>query len=68
MVDLMERKWGTGERIPQMILAGAFLDDIFVIVLVTVFLGMAQSGTVQVVDCLQIPVSILTGIEMESFP
>ena len=42
MVSLMEQKYGTKKAIPQMILAGASCDDIFVIVLFTTFLGMAQ--------------------------
>ena len=42
MVKLIETKYGTGKAIPQMILAGASCDDIFVIVLFTTFLGMAQ--------------------------
>ena len=42
MVKLIETKYGTGKAIPQMILAGASCDDIFVIVLFTTFFGMAQ--------------------------
>ena len=41
MVQLMDEKYGTAKSIPQMILAGASCDDIFVIVLFTTFLGMA---------------------------
>ena len=37
MVKLIEEKWGTGKSIPQMILAGASCDDIFVIVLFSTF-------------------------------
>lgn len=42
MVQLMEEKRGTDKRVPQLILAGASLDDVFVIVLFSSFLGMAQ--------------------------
>ena len=62
MVMLMEKKYGTQKAIPQMILAGASCDDIFVIVLFTTFLGMAQGGSANVKDFINIPVSILLGI------
>ena len=60
MVSLMERKYGTERAIPQMIMAGASCDDIFVIVLFTTFLSMAQGGTANVL--VNIPVSIVLGI------
>lgn len=44
MVQLMEQHYGTEKSIPQMILAGASCDDIFVIALFSTFLGMAQGG------------------------
>lgn len=62
MVSLMEKKYGTDKAIPQMILAGASCDDIFVIVLFTTFLGMAQGGSANVIDFMNIPVSIVLGI------
>lgn len=62
MVNLMEGKWGTGKSIPQMILAGASMDDVFVIVLFSTFTGIAQGGTMSAVSFLSIPVSILSGI------
>lgn len=62
MVNLMERKYGTEKAIPQMIMAGASCDDIFVIVLFTTFLSMAQGGTANVLDFVNIPVSIVLGI------
>lgn len=62
MVQLMEEKYGTEKSIPQMILAGASLDDVFVIVLFTTFVGMAQGGTAKITDLINIPVSILLGI------
>lgn len=66
MVQLMEQKYGTGKGIPQMILAGASCDDIYVIVLFTTFLGMAQGGTANIGDFMNIPVSILLGILLGS--
>lgn len=62
MVSLMEKKYGTDKAIPQMILAGASCDDIFVIVLFTTFLGMAQGGSANVIDFVNIPVAIVLGI------
>ena len=59
MVHLMESGYGTEKSIPQMILAGASCDDIYVIVLFSTFVGMAQ---VNALDFVNIPVSILTGV------
>ncbi len=62
MVSLMEEGYGTDKQIPQLILAGASLDDVFVIVLFSTFVGMAQGGTAKITDFVNIPVSILLGI------
>lgn len=62
MVMLMEEKYGTKKAIPQMIMAGASCDDIFVIVLFTTFLSMAQGGSADIVDFVNIPVSIVLGV------
>lgn len=62
MVSLMEKKYGTKKAVPQMIMAGASCDDIFVIVLFTTFLSMAQGDGLNVINFLNIPVSLLLGI------
>lgn len=62
MVKLMEDKFGTEKSIPQMILAGASCDDIFVITLFSVFAAMAQGGSSSAADLLDIPVSIVLGV------
>ena len=62
MVQLMENRYGTEKSIPQMILAGASCDDIFVIVLFSTFAGMAQGGTADFTQFLNLPVSIVLGI------
>ena len=62
MVQLMEEKYGTKQSIPQMIMAGASCDDIFVIVLFTTFLGMAQGVKVSLLWFVNVPVSIFLGI------
>lgn len=62
MLRLMELGYGTKHSIPQMILAGASVDDVFVIVMFTAFTGLAQGGTVSPATFVQIPVSIVTGV------
>lgn len=62
MTELIDSRYGTGKSIPQMILAGASLDDIFVIVLFSTFLTASQSGTLNLSSFADIPVSVLSGI------
>ena len=62
MLKLMEEGYGTKKSIPQLILAGASVDDVFVIVMFTVFTGLAQGGQVSVGSFVRIPVSIVTGV------
>ena len=62
MVKLMDTGYGTEQSIPQLIMAGASCDDIFVIVLFSAFTGMAQGGGVDLFKFLNIPISILLGI------
>ncbi len=64
MVQLIETRYGTDKSIPQLIMAGASCDDIFVIVLFSTFVSIAQGGTVNVQDFMNIPVSILLGIAL----
>lgn len=64
MVQLMETKYGTDQWIPQMIMAGASCDDIFVIVLFSTFTNMAQGGSAHAADFINIPVSIFSGIAL----
>ena len=62
MIKLIDEEYGTDKGIPQMILAGASVDDVFVIVMFTTFTGLAQGGQVSILRFLNIPVSIVTGI------
>ncbi|MCM1194246.1 MAG: cation:proton antiporter [Butyrivibrio sp.] len=62
MVELIEHGYGTNRGIPQMILAGASLDDVFVIVLFSTFVSMAQGGTARIMDFVSIPVSVVLGL------
>ena len=62
MVKLMEEGYGTKKGIPQLILAGASVDDVYVIVLFTTFTSMIQGNGVSVIRFINIPVSIVLGI------
>lgn len=62
MLKLMESEYGTSKSIPQMIMAGASVDDVFVIVLFTAFTGLAQGGTITAMHFLTIPTSIILGL------
>jgi len=62
MLYLMENKIGTRKSIPQMIMAGGSVDDVFVIVLFTAFTTLATGGEVSAGSFVQIPVSIVTGL------
>ena len=62
MVKMMEEGYGTEEGIPQLILAGASVDDVYVIVLFTTFTGIMQGKGVSVMSFVNIPVSIILGI------
>ena len=64
MVQLMDEKYGTKKSIPQLIMAGASCDDIFVIVLFSTFVRMAQGKEAQLSDFFNIPVSIVLGITL----
>lgn len=67
MVQFIEKGRGTEKGIPQMIMAGASCDDIFVIVLFTTFLGMAQGQSADVLEFVKVPVSIALGILVGAF-
>lgn len=62
MVYLMDKKYGTKKSIPQLILAGSSLDDVFVIVLFSTFVNLERGGSGNIMSFVNIPVSILTGI------
>ena len=64
MLKLMEEGYGTDRSIPQMIMAGASVDDVFVIVLFTSFIGLASNGTFSMLNLIRIPTSILFGISV----
>lgn len=62
MIKLIEDGYGRDKSIPQLILAGASVDDVFVIVLFTSFMGLAQGKQISVMSFVNIPVSICLGI------
>ncbi len=67
MIKLMEEEKGTKKGIPQMILAGASCDDIFVIVLFSSFLNMNKGGEISLSTFFNIPLSIVLGIALGIF-
>ena len=62
MVKLMDEGYGVKEGIPQLILAGASVDDVYVIVLFSTFVGMMQGEGASVLKFVNIPISIFLGI------
>ena len=62
MIRLLHEGYGTKKSIPQMILAGASVDDVFVIVVFTAFTSLAASGNISLMSFVQIPTSIVLGI------
>lgn len=62
MLKLMEEDYGTQKSIPQLILAGASVDDVFVIVMFSAFTGLAQGNSVSIQSFINIPISSLLGI------
>ncbi len=64
MIKLMDEGYGISKSIPQLIMAGASCDDIFVIVLFSSFLQMAQGGRADVMEFVNIPISVLSGIAL----
>ncbi len=62
MVKLMDNGYGTAKGIPQLILAGASVDDVYVIVLFSTFTGMMQGKGASIINIVNIPVSIILGM------
>ena len=62
MVKLMDNGYGTAKGIPQLILAGASVDDVYVIVLFSTFTGMMQGKGASIINFVNIPVSIILGM------
>lgn len=62
MVKLMDKGYGVEEGIPQLILAGASVDDVYVIILFSTFVGMMQGKGASIISFINIPVSIFLGI------
>ncbi len=64
MLHLMETGYGKEKKIPQLIMAGASVDDIFVIVLFMAFMGMSQGETFHILSLCTVPISIIAGVIM----
>lgn len=64
MIQLIQEGYGTKKGVPQLILAGASVDDVFVLVLFSVFLNVAQGGSLSWISLLLIPVRVALGISL----
>jgi len=64
MIKLIESNRGTNKSIPQMIMAGASVDDIYVIVLFASFVQMAQNNTFSAISIITLPLTILSGVAL----
>lgn len=64
MIKLMDEGYGKDKSIPQLILAGASVDDVFVIVVFTALTTLASTGKISVVSFLQIPTSVFLGVAL----
>ena len=61
MIKVTEEGWGTDKGIPQLVLAGASVDDVFVIVMFTMFTGLAAGQGASPLALAGVPVSIVSG-------
>lgn len=67
MVSFMDRGIGEGKNMPELILAGASLDDVFVMVLFSAFLSLVEGGVFSASVLLEIPLSMVTGLGLGVF-
>lgn len=66
MIQLIDEGYGKNKSIPQLILAGASVDDVFVIVVFTALTALASTGEMSVISFIQIPISIVLGVILGS--
>lgn len=66
MIQLIDEGYGKAKSIPQLILAGASVDDVFVIVVFTAFTTLASTGQMTISSFIRIPISIVLGIILGS--
>lgn len=62
MITLIHDKFGTKKGIPQLVLAGSSVDDIYALILFSSFLSLSQSGEFNLINLLSLPLSILSGV------
>ena len=62
MITLIHDKFGTKKGIPQLVLAGSSVDDIYALILFSSFLSLSQSGDFNLINLLSLPLSILSGV------
>lgn len=66
MIRLLDEGYGKNKSIPQLILAGASVDDVFVIVVFTALTALASTGEMSITSFIQIPISIILGVILGS--
>ncbi len=62
MLELLDKRYGVQKSIPQMILAGASCDDIFVLLAFAITLTMAQGNKAEFIDIFDAPISIISAL------
>lgn len=67
MINLIDKGYGTDKKIPQLIMAGASVDDVFVIVLFTSFTALSLGSNASIYQFIKIPVSIILGVIIGGF-
>lgn len=64
MINLMNKGYGTAKKIPQMVMAGASLDDVYALVLFTAFLSLNQNQSVSIMQFVTLPLELILGVVM----
>ncbi|WP_423363463.1 cation:proton antiporter [Mycoplasma sp. P36-A1] len=64
MLSLLEKGYGSNKNIPQLVLASASVDDVFVIILFTIFTNIAKTNTFSINSIINIPLSLISAISI----
>lgn len=62
MINLIDEEYGKKRNIPELIMAGSSIDDIYVIILFYAFLGLSETNKINTIALINIPISIILGI------
>ncbi len=61
MIKLIEKRYGRTHRVPQMILAGASIDDIYAIIIFTAAVNLQQGQDFSFITIINVPIAIILG-------